>query len=80
MSFPATNSQIAAIVAFSVLSIMFAAAVWVYSDAKTHVQRGYAIAVSWGGFNLNTPAAWFVACLFMGELFVPVYLDNRILA
>jgi hypothetical protein len=80
MSFPAMNSHSAAVVAFFVLSIMFAAAVWVYSDAKAHVQRGNAIVLSWGGLNLSTPAAWFCACLLMGELFVPVYIDNRGLA
>ncbi len=77
MSFPVMNSVSAAVVAFFVLSIMFATAVWVYSDAKTHVQRGNAIVLSWGGFNLSTPAAWFFACLLLGELFVPVYIDSR---
>ncbi len=80
MSFPVMNPLSAAVVAFFVLSIMFAAAVWVYSDAKMHVQHGNAIVLSWDGLNLNTPAAWFFACLLLGELFVPVYIDNRSLA
>lgn len=60
-----------------VLSITFAAAVWVYTDAKTHAEQGNPIAVSIGSLRLHTPAAWFLACLLLGELFIPIYVDSR---
>ncbi|MDT5260468.1 MAG: hypothetical protein QOD10_5548 [Mycobacterium sp.] len=63
-----------------VLSVMFAAAVWVYTDAKTHAGQGSPIAVSIGSLRLHTPVAWFLACLILGELFIPIYVESRGLA
>ena len=80
MPFPVENSVSAVVVAFFVLSIVFAAAVWIYADAKTHAGRGNPIVFSWGALHLSTPAAWFFACLLLGELFVPLYIDSRSLA
>jgi hypothetical protein len=63
-----------------VLSIMFAAAVWVYTDAKTHAGQGNPIAVSIGSLRIHSPMAWFLACLLLGELFIPIYIDSRSMA
>jgi hypothetical protein len=63
-----------------VLCVMFAAAVWVYTDAKTHAGQGNPIAVSVGSLRLNKPVAWFLACLLLGELFIPIYVESRGLA
>ena len=80
MPFPVGSSLSVAVVMFFVASIVFAAAVWVYSDAKTHAGHGNPIVFSWGAFHLSTPTAWFFACLLLGELFLPVYIDSRSLA
>jgi hypothetical protein len=77
MPFPVGHSLSVVAVAFFAVSIMFAAAAWVYADAKTYVGRGNPIVFSSGAFHLSTPAAWFFACLLLGELFVPVYIDSR---
>jgi hypothetical protein len=79
MPFPVGDSLSVAVVAFFVLG-MFAAAVWVYSDAKMYAGRGNPMVFSWGAFHLSTPMAWFFACLLLAELFVPVYIDSRSLA
>jgi hypothetical protein len=60
-----------------VLSVMFAAAAWVYTDAKTHAGRGNPIAASVGSLRLRTPVAWFLVCLVAGEMFIPLYVDSR---
>jgi hypothetical protein len=60
-----------------VLSVMFAAAAWVYADAKTHAGRGNPIAASVGSLRLRTPVAWFLVCLVAGEMFIPLYVDSR---
>jgi hypothetical protein len=49
----------------------------VYRDARAHDQRGTPIVYSFGALRIATPAAWFVACALLCELFVPAYLDNR---
>jgi len=67
----------AGLMAVFLASALFAAAVWVYSDAKTHAGRGRSIAVSVGTLRLDTPAAWFLACLLLGEFFIPMYVDSR---
>jgi len=74
------NATIAGPMAVFVLCIIFAAAVWVYTDAKAHAGQGNPIAVSIGSLRLHTPAAWFFACLLLGELFIPIYVDSRSLA
>ena len=66
-----------ALAAVFVLSIVFAAAAWVYADATTHARRGNSIVFSAGALHLRTPAGWFFACLLVSELFIPLYLDRR---
>jgi hypothetical protein len=60
-----------------VVTGVLAAAGWVYRDARAHDQRGTPIVYSFGALRIATPAAWFVACALLCELFVPAYLDNR---
>ena len=62
------------------LGIMFATAVWVYTDAKASAGRGRPIVASVGSFQLGTPVAWLFACLLLWELFFPLYIDSRSLA
>ena len=77
MPVPVGNSLSVVVVIFFVLTMMLLAAVWVYADAKMYAVRGNSIVFSWGAIHLRTPAAWFFACLLVGELFVPVYIDIR---
>lgn len=59
------------------LSIVFATAVWVYADAKAFSGRGRPIVSSVGSLELDTPKAWFFACLLMWEMAFPHYIDSR---
>jgi hypothetical protein len=56
---------------------VIAAAGWVYRDARAHEKRGIPIVHSTGNLHIRTPAAWFVACVLLFELFIPTYLDSR---
>ncbi|BDB43689.1 MULTISPECIES: hypothetical protein [Mycobacterium] len=59
------------------LAIVFATATWVYLDARAHAGRGRPIVSSYGSINIDTPAAWFLACLVMWETFFPHYIAQR---
>ena len=59
------------------LAILFATAGWVYLDARAHADRGRPIVSSYGSVELNSPVAWFLACLVMWETFFPHYIDRR---
>lgn len=77
MPHPLGGSTGAGLALLFVLSIMFAAAAWVYADASTHARRGNPIIGSAGAFHVRTPAGWFFACLLLAELFIPLYFDSR---
>lgn len=79
MLFP-VNAAGTTLVAVCVLGIVFASAVWVYTDARTYADRGNPIVLSVGSFQLRTPIAWFLACLLLAEFFLPVYIDSRSLS
>lgn len=72
--------RVVVIAVVELLAIVFAMAVWVYLDARAHVGRGRPIVSSYGSVQLNTPVAWFLACLVMWEMFFPLYMDRRSLA
>ena len=79
MLFP-VNAASTTLVAVCVLGIVFASAVWVYTDARMYADRGNPIVLSVGSFQLRTPIAWFLACLLLAEFFLPVYIDSRSLS
>ncbi len=60
-----------------VLGCVLAVAGWVYRDARAHAARGNPVVYAAGGWQIRTPAGWFVACALLFELFIPAYLDNR---
>ncbi|WP_133694064.1 hypothetical protein [Mycobacterium sp. BK086] len=60
-----------------VLAIMFATASWVYADAKTSAGQGVPVSGLLGSLQLNTPVAWFIACLLLGEVVFPLYITSR---
>jgi hypothetical protein len=47
---------------------------WVYSDARERLRRGNRVAVSVGSVRVETPEAWFLACLILWVVFLPLYL------
>ena len=68
------------LVAAVVLIILGAVAGWVYLDAKERAQRGSPVVYSMDSFELRTPLGWFLCCLLLTELFVPLYIDSRSMA
>ncbi|MDF2824480.1 MAG: hypothetical protein K0R68_1888 [Mycobacterium sp.] len=59
------------------LGALLATAMWVYADARTSAKRGRPVVSTVGRYQLRTPASWFVACLLLWELCIPLYLDTR---
>jgi hypothetical protein len=57
-----------------VLAVGLAIDLWVYSDAKAHVERGRPVVFSAGSLEVSTPMAWFLACLLLWLLFLPLYI------
>jgi hypothetical protein len=60
-----------------VLLVVLAWDLWVFTDAKTRFERGDPIAISIGSYDVNTPAAWLVLCLFLWIIFFPLYISSR---
>ena len=72
-----SDMTVALLMVLAVLAGIVAAAGWVYRDARAHQLKGTPIVHSTGNLHILTPAAWFVACVLLVELFVPTYLDSR---
>jgi hypothetical protein len=60
-----------------VLLVVLATDLWVYADAAAHLERGTPIAFSFGGLELDTPTAWFLACLLLWIVFFPAYITTQ---
>jgi hypothetical protein len=60
-----------------VLGVLVAFDLWVYLDAAARARADRPVVLSVGSFTLDTPAVWFVACLVLSLLFIPLYLANR---
>ncbi len=60
-----------------VLAALFAVGLWVYRDASTHEAQGRPVVVTLGPLRIDRPAVWFVACLILSVLFIPIYLSVR---
>jgi hypothetical protein len=80
MPYPLGGAAAAAFAVVIVLGAVFAAAAWVYTDARMHARRGNPIVGSAGSLHVRTPAGWFFACLLLAELFIPLYVDSREMA
>jgi hypothetical protein len=63
--------------AILVLLVVLATDLWVYADATTHRDRGAPIVFWFGSLELNTPTAWFLACLLLWIVFFPAYITTR---
>ena len=50
---------------------------WVYRDARNQAMRGRPVTGTLGPLQLQTPAAWLVACLLLPEVALTAYVDCR---
>lgn len=60
-----------------VVVVIVATDLSVYLDAKAHSERGTPIVFATGIITVDTPPAWFVACLILWILFFPLYITLR---
>lgn len=63
-----------ALLSIAVLLVILSVDVWVYTDARKRRRDGRPVSVSIGTFSVETPEAWFVGCLILWVVFVPLYL------
>lgn len=77
MAIPTGDAVHGLIVVVVLLGFVAVAAMWVYSDARTHADDGRPIEASVGSLELKTPTAWCLACLVLPELVLPVYVESR---
>jgi len=66
-----------ALVSFLVLLLVLATDLWVYEDAKASDKNGTPVTLSFGTMTVDTPAAWFFACVFLWLVFFSLYLLGR---
>ena len=50
---------------------------WVLSDATARADRGDPVVASIGSLTIDRPGTWFVACLLLAFLFIPLYVASR---
>jgi cytochrome c oxidase assembly factor CtaG len=59
------------------LLILLGIDAWVYEDARARAESGAPVTFSAGGFFLETPLQWFIACLLVWIVFLPLYVVRR---
>ncbi len=57
-----------------VLLVVLAVDGWVYTDARKRLRQGNPVSVSIGSLRVETPEAWFLGCLILWVVFVPLYV------
>jgi hypothetical protein len=63
-----------ALLSIAILVLVLTVDLWVYRDATKRQQHGFAPSVSINSFRVETPQAWFLGCLLLWIVFVPLYL------
>lgn len=66
-----------ALIPILVLVLAVGSDLWVYYDAKAQWERGTPVFFSTSFLRLDSPAAWFVACLVVWVIFFPIYVVGR---
>ena len=66
-----------AVIPVLVVVVLLAIDLWVYADAKRCAGAGAPVRLRVGTFVVETPLAWFVACLVLWVVFFPVYVVSR---
>jgi hypothetical protein len=64
----------AALLSIAILLLALTVDLWVYNDARKRQQHGLAPSVSIGSVRVETPEAWFLGCVLLWVVFVPLYL------
>ena len=72
-----SDAAIAAVIVIALLVGLATAGGWVYRDARDQATRGRPVTGTLGSLQLQTPAAWLVACLLLPEVALMAYLDCR---
>ena len=65
------------LVPITVVIVILAAEVWVYTDAKAHAEHGVPVVFSVGSIQLDSPEIWAVVCLVLSVLCFPLYFASR---
>ncbi|MFB9234746.1 hypothetical protein ACFFWC_04230 [Plantactinospora siamensis] len=62
------------LVSILVLLVGLGVDLWVYADARERQRAGSPAVVSVGTLRVDSPQAWFLGCLVLWVVFVPLYL------
>ncbi|MFJ8581344.1 hypothetical protein [Micromonospora sp. NPDC093277] len=71
-----TGLAATALASILVLLVVLSVDAWVYADAKKRQRSGNAASVSLGTFRVESPEAWFLGCVILWVVFVPLYLTT----
>ncbi|MBW0016338.1 MAG: hypothetical protein JO236_02135 [Mycobacterium sp.] len=71
------QAHVTLLVAVLAVVMMIPGAMWVHTDVSKRRARGDSIVLSVGPVDIESPAAWFVVCLLLGEIFIPLYVAAR---
>ena len=58
----------------AVLGAALGSDLWVLSDARRRLERGERVSVAIGRLRVETPEAWFLGCVVLWVIFLPLYL------
>ena len=64
----------ALLVPIAFVLFVLASDAWVYADARGRAHRGERVSVAIGTLRVETPEAWFLGCLVLYVIFMPLYL------
>ena len=59
------------------LAFVLAVDLWIYLDARQQAARGTPVILSSNVLRIDSPEGWFLSCLVLWILFVPLYLAGR---
>jgi hypothetical protein len=62
------------LVSVAVLVVVLGTDLWVLSDARKRARLGAPVSVSIGNFEVSTPEGWFLGCVVLWVVFLPLYL------
>ena len=63
--------------ALVILLVVVASDVWVYFDAARQRDAGEPVVLVVGSIRVETPEAWFIACLVLWVIALPLYFTGR---
>jgi hypothetical protein len=64
----------ALLLSIAVLLVLVGSDIWVLTDARARVRRGDRVSVAVGNLRIETPEAWFLGCVLLWVIFMPLYL------